>query len=130
MILAILFLSHFLADFVLQPRSMGEQKSNKFIILFLHCFIQWIMFLVMMSIWQPDKALAVASVNAIIHGVIDWNIWKLYKYSVAIRNRGVDRDELKRTWKYWEDHLFYVTIGLDQLLHALTLISIYLYLLS
>jgi hypothetical protein len=26
------------------------------------------------------------------------------------------------SWKYWEDHWFFTTIGFDQLLHGLTLI--------
>lgn len=63
-----------------------------------------------------------ALANAAIHGVIDWNIWRLYKLSVIKRFPGLKEGD---EYKYWEDHWFYSTIGLDQLLHILTIITIF-----
>lgn len=149
MILAYLFLLHFIADFILQSREMGKKKSTEAIWLLRHLLIQWIIFAVGLSfVIGPVSAILFATGNAVIHGVIDWNIWRLYKYSVAYRmlknpddvvfNSATAHDMAHfaleegekhvfvqlaaSSWQYWEDHWFYTTIGLDQLLHALTLI--------
>jgi hypothetical protein len=84
--------------------------------------------------------------NAAIHGVIDWNIWSLYKKQVKKRlnkaayMRAVEDTDwntsyknrcerhlkvLAEEFKYWEDKGFYTTIGLDQLLHTLTIILLF-----
>lgn len=111
-LLAILI--HFIADFVLQPRAMGKGKSSNILWLIAHLAIQYGAFY---YFFGHTFALA----NAIVHGIIDWNIWKLYKLSVKIRNPSMDVAEAQY-YEYWNDHLFYTTIGFDQMLHMGTLI--------
>ena len=105
---------HFVADFVLQTRAMGKGKSNNILWLLAHLAIQYGAFY---YFFGHTFALA----NAVIHGMIDWNIWKLYKLSVKIRNPNMSIEDAQY-YRYWDDHLFYTTIGLDQLLHGATLI--------
>lgn len=119
---------HFVADFLLQSREMGKKKSEEVKWLSYHLLIQFLIFV-------PFTGWRFSLVNALIHGLIDWNIWKLYKYSVFRRCIADDLRSLKehpdrftgssysklKVFKYWEDHLFYSTIGLDQSLHMMTL---------
>lgn len=112
LLLAILI--HFVADFVLQSRAMGKGKSNNILWLLAHLAIQYGAFY---YFFGHNFALA----NAVIHGMIDWNIWKLYKWSVKLRNPRMSIEDAQ-DYRYWDDHLFYTTIGLDQMLHMGTLI--------
>ncbi len=129
MALVLLLLAHFVADFLLQPRWMGTQKSSKIPVLLAHCAIQFAIVFLFLLPWYPGEAFAVAALNTLVHGVVDWYIWNIYKFGVVIRNPETHPDELKKTWKYWEDHWFYATIGFDQLLHTLTLVGLYFLLL-
>lgn len=115
--LALAFVIHFVADFLLQSREMGKKKSSDYSYLAMHLSIQFLCFL-------PFFGFKFALYNALIHGVIDKNIWNLYKVSVYLR----DKKATPETWKYYDDHWFYSTIGLDQLLHALTIIYLVKYL--
>lgn len=129
--LALLFLAHFIADFLLQPRWMGTQKSSKLHVLFLHCMIQLLTVFAFLQFGAGTKLAAQAALaNTVVHGVIDWYIWNVYKFSVVVRNPDTHPDELKKEWKYWDDHWFYATIGFDQMLHSLTLIAVYWYILK
>lgn len=131
MTLAILLMAHFVADFLLQTREMGKRKSEDLAVLLEHCMIQFgtILF-IGLCLSLPGHAIVMISlINAIIHGIIDWHIWRLYKYSVLVRVKNQLRPQEFHTYKkklqqyrYWEDGWFYSTIGLDQLLHTLTLI--------
>lgn len=111
--------------------------------------------------FTPWQSLAVSTTNALIHGVIDWYIWRGYKLSVFYRRDKLipkekydewgykpedltladykemikskdfseDTEEmlyLKTEFKFWEDHWFGMTLGFDQLLHAITIAAIYL----
>jgi hypothetical protein len=120
---------HFTADFLLQPREMGKKKSSHLSWLAGHLAIQWTIFALFTN-WQ------FATANALIHGVIDWNIWRGYKWFVGQRlydgfgnkwkslMQGKPHHSLMSDggeWQFWEDHWFYATIGFDQLLHAITL---------
>jgi hypothetical protein len=121
-----LLVVHFIADFILQSREMGKKKSQEVKWLLAHLSIQFLAFL----FFGWKFALA----NAAIHGVIDWNIWRLYKLFVSKRFAVVDAfnhplftkqspvSSAAPEFRYWEDHWFYATIGLDQLLHGVTLV--------
>lgn len=155
---AILFVTHFVADFLMQSREMGKKKSSEPVWLFKHLIIQWFMFT--LSIWffgffitemrTLNMILLFPILNTIVHGIIDWNVWRLYKYSVAYRmlkdpdnvafNSPMAHDmahdallhgDGKRfvelaapSFQYYEDHWFYSTIGFDQLLHILTILAL------
>ena len=136
MIIAVMLVGHFVADFLLQSREMGKKKSIYLDWLIEHAAIQFlVMATVTMYFVGIVTAYKIAFLNALVHGVIDWNIWKLYKLhalkkvrAVAERNLGFSDllpehiEHYARDYEYWDDHWFYVTIGTDQLLHSLTLI--------
>jgi hypothetical protein len=113
---------------------MGKTKSTKFKVLLEHLGIQWVV--LTLGLWccmGLIPACELSALNTVVHGLIDWNIWRGYKISVYKRLGGLHpldnahdlwRNE-SQEWEYWNDHWFYATIGLDQLLHGLTLIVIY-----
>jgi len=128
-ILIIAFIAHFIADFLLQSRQMGKEKSEKFPVLIAHVCIQiTFMYIGLLFVLPITVAASIAILNGLVHGAIDWNIWKGYKWTVKrwLENNPdhVDTIEFKETgvWKYWDDHVFYTTIGLDQSLHTLTIV--------
>ena len=128
-ILIIAFIAHFIADFLLQSRQMGKEKSEKFPVLIVHVGTQIIvMYIGLLFVLSGSVAATIAVLNGIVHGIIDWNIWKGYKWTVKkwLKNNPdhVDTINFKEigVWKYWDDHVFYSTIGLDQLLHTLTIV--------
>ena len=125
---------HFIADFLLQPRSMGRGKGEISIkgisYLSLHLLIQFIIFFAGLSLLLPYRiSLEFAAINTICHGIIDISIWKAYPWTVWIRRRedNYTREYLKKTWRYWDDYLFYWIIGLDQLLHFSTIVFLWYY---
>jgi hypothetical protein len=127
-----LFILHFVADGLLQPRWMGKGKSDNFDILFMHISIIYAVITIGMFFLVPFKiALAVGAVNAILHMLIDATIWKLYKAITKLRLHGIgeltyhQKLEITKLFKYWEDKLFYDTIMADQLLHSLTLVLVW-----
>lgn len=128
MIFIYLFFLHFLADFVLQPREMGRKKSSSVGYLSAHIAIQVAVFL--LGLWPFfgfKIALLMALGNGAIHGVIDALIWKGYALSVWMRrkDKSMSKKELKLTWRYYDDHYFYLTIGLDQFLHMSTIVLVW-----
>lgn len=125
--IAYLLVIHFVADFLLQSREMGKTKSSNWRVLLAHLAIQATAFT--LGLWPffgLKTAIAFALLNAGVHGVIDWNIWRLYKLSVLKRFPEIDWADPKAasTYDYWNDSWFYHTIGLDQLLHGLTLVAL------
>lgn len=138
-VLLIAFLAHFVADFLLQSREMGKKKSEVFSVLSQHIKIQ---FLVVALFLIPFigfmKAIDISFLNALVHGLIDWNIWRGYKavahYRIMNQVAGsntaeADYKEAVANFKFWDDHYFYATIGLDQLLHISTLTALIGYML-
>lgn len=142
MLLIWLMVLHFVADFILQSREMGKKKSSELKWLAYHLAIQFTVFCLVG--WKFALA------NALIHGVIDWHIWKGYKIIAHYRlmrradlsswmngnlniphevRRAEKYGELLKDFQYWEDHWFYTTIGFDQLLHMSTLVILAHYLL-
>lgn len=135
-----LLLLHFIADFLCQPREMGTKKSSSLWWLSGHLAIQFVFF-------APFTSIKFALANCAVHGVIDWFIWRGYKWSVAKRlyddegfpwvqgeSQGFPHHSLMSDpdhsfippkppeWRFWLDHWFYATIGFDQMLHGLTLV--------
>jgi len=114
--LLLAFFIHFIADFILQSREMGEKKSSSFKWLSKHIGIIFICFL--------PFGIEFALCNAFIHMLIDACIWNIYKITVYIR----DKKATKENWEYWKDGWFYDTIGFDQFLHGATIILLMEYL--
>jgi hypothetical protein len=133
---------HFVADFLLQSREMGQKKSSEPAWLIQHLMIQHVAFMFGFAPFIGfHLSIVFATYNALVHGVIDWYIWRIYKLFVGYQLKkhtlqivpelGLPERredlmiELKArgaAFKYWEDHWFYSTIGFDQLLHTSTLI--------
>lgn len=106
--LAWLLIVHFIADFLLQPREMAVGKSSDRSWLILHAvIIYWAFF------FGTGFNLNFALMNACVHAFIDMFIWKGYKWKRRFKTPD---------FKYWQDHLFYTFIGFDQLLHGLTIV--------
>lgn len=164
MILIYLMVAHFIADFLLQSREMGKKKSSEWRWLLKHLGIQFGVFFLVVPLVVANKICTQGEMdfpeymndpkfwtdllipfslkagfwfsffNALVHGLIDWNIWKLYKLSAYIRMK-YEKDKhlylkadgktvIEDKWFYWEDHWFYTTIGFDQLLHASTIVAL------
>jgi hypothetical protein len=123
-VIAYLLVVHFVADFLLQPREMATQKSVNPKWLYGHLAIQCAMFGIALGPFYGDKALLFAFCNSLVHGLIDWNIWRLYKLSVVKRYPELNWSdpEQAKQWDFWNDSWFFHTIGLDQMLHGLTLV--------
>lgn len=128
-ILTYLFFLHFVADFLLQSREMGKKKSEVPLILAQHMGIQFsVVSLGLAPFVGFDKAIVLSLFNTAIHGAIDWNIWRGYKLLIYKKLKKIADNDPRTTleaqihyFKYWEDHWFYATIGLDQFLHMATL---------
>lgn len=127
------FLLHFIADFLLQSRKMGKKKSSELKWLYYHLMIVNLVFIIgLMPVIGIEKASIFALCNTLIHGIIDAFIWKLYAWSVWKRyrpiidvseiERNLQKEDLSKNFKYWEDSWFYSTIGLDQFLHGATIV--------
>lgn len=143
LIYAGLFLIHLVADFFMPSREMGQKKSSELKWLLHHLMIQFFMFTIgiwLMGLFIADirtlkMLLLFPILNTIIHGIIDWNIWRFYKLGVYKRLKDEtkqfhlsDEDKEKwiaesgKNWQYWLDSWFYHTIGIDQFLHIITII--------
>lgn len=111
-----MMVTHFIADFLLQTRKMGQLKSSKPLWLLAHISIIFICFI--------PFGFKFAMSNALIHAIIDALLWNVYKVLVYLKHPGITKDN----FKYWLDPWFYHTIGFDQLLHYLTLYILWSYL--
>jgi hypothetical protein len=114
---------HVIFDWVLQDRQTATNKSKSIRYLFPHLFMLYIG-LMLWGLFIVDldhKQSFLFSVgNCIIHGIIDWYIYKIYAYTVFKRYENVTID-----FKYYDDRWFYNFIAFDQLLHGLCYIGLY-----
>ena len=116
LVLALLFIKHWFADFVVQFDYMVQEKGiyganggvhHMLIHMILTYTIVWLLF-------NPTLAILVATVDGLVHYHIDW-----LKMNIS-RWRGL-------TIKDWE---FWMWLGADQLAHALTYLALVLWLIS
>lgn len=144
--LMIILIGEYIGDFILQDRETALNKSKDFKYLRSHLLdIGWVMTLALVPfLFIPPynqaitlyKIVAFVASYMVIHGIQDWFIWSGYKALVVKRlrksyptmNAGEIRiwaEKFEEDKDYAEDKLFYDTIGLDRLLHVLTLIVLY-----
>ena len=120
--LVTLMIVHVVFDWLLQDRETAKNKSHNFKYLFPHLFLIYIG----LMLWglfaaglNPKQSFVFAVANCILHGIIDWNIWKLYAYTVKKRFKHLE------LFTYYDDRWFYNFIALDQLLHGVCYIVLY-----
>jgi len=148
-----ILIAEYVGDFLLQDREMALNKSNNIDYLFLHIFYIFSSLLIGLSLLSVFYLVEISSVfkfvasYCFIHAVQDWFIWNIYK---AITKRKIERqieyemlekgvhggdlfdnvlqrrlDDFKTNKEYAEDKMFYDFIGLDRLLHTITLIALF-----
>ena len=100
--ISIILVIHFVADFVLQSDWMAKNKSKDNKALLLHVSVYSIPFMLLIS---PLYGL----INGILHFAIDYTTARLSS----------------KLWARGDVHNFFVVIGFDQLLHALSLLWTY-----
>lgn len=103
--LLLLLLAHWVGDFVLQPRWIGENKSKGILILLLHGLI-YSMPVAIVSYFVFEEWLVPWLLIVDSHIFIDYFSSKVTKYF----------------YKKNKIYLFFTTIGFDQLLHTGTII--------
>ncbi|MEO6302379.1 MAG: DUF3307 domain-containing protein [Bacteroidia bacterium] len=111
----VIFVVHFLADFVFQSSKMATGKSKSFTWLCIHVGTYAIVSLLsfgFITYYYGDALFAFYwwLVNVILHFIVDFITSKI-------------------TSKFWDQknmRLFFVMIGFDQLIHTLCLISTFL----
>lgn len=97
--LAWIFVLHFLADWLLQSKYMSHNKSSKLEVLLQHASIHLAVFFIgLILITSFQSALMFALANAVVHGFVDWYLWRFYKISVIIRKRVLIP---KEKWEEW-----------------------------
>lgn len=97
--LAYIFLLHFLADWAFQSKYMSRNKSNKLSVLLQHAMIHLMVFFFgCMLFMTPANALLFAFLNASVHAVIDWYLWRFYKVSVYYRRHKLIPEEKYKEW--------------------------------
>ena len=114
--LAIFLIAEYIADFLEQDRETALNKSSNFRYLFKHGVDIWSTIGIAGLIFGIQEIIYMSAIYAAIHMIQDKFIWSYYKYS--IKNKGSN-------FEYWNDKTFYDVIGLDRLLHVLTIVGMY-----
>lgn len=119
--LVLLIIIHVIFDFLLQSRDTATNKSSNFKYLVGHLAVIYFGLLIYSLLvgYNVSQGVSFALGNTILHGIIDWNIWRLYKLSVIKRFPTADAK-----FEYYNDSMFYNFIALDQALHGLCYIGL------
>jgi hypothetical protein len=115
--------SHFVGDWFFQWPNMAANKWKNPKVLLQHVTIVSLTLFVFLAP-HLTSATFVAIVgkivlNAVLHGVIDWNIWRVYNRLCGTDKMG---NEVNRLSDFW----FWKFIALDQLLHIVILFVLFL----
>ncbi len=104
-------IGHFIGDWLLQTREMALNKSKDVNWLLMHLGILSIpIFIVSFSLHLSYNLCAVWFLtNIILHGIQDWNIWRIAGYFLA--------KTCKTKEEAWNTSLFWNVVGLDIALH-------------
>ncbi len=125
-----LLAAHFIGDWILQPREMALNKSKDFRVLCDHlCIVTVCLSWASLIFFWGNLGipfLLLLFVNAVLHGVIDWNIWRIY---AKVRGNNVYEHEIGK-WTHEShinhDYWFYSTIAIDQFLHLSIIFLLFL----
>lgn len=132
--LVLLIVIHVLFDFVFQSREVAKNKSSKLSYLIPHLFILFIglsIYAKLSGRYTPIQGQVFVIWNIVFHGIIDWNIWRLYKLYTGYQIKKGRRtnllqgaDQNGEQYRYWDDSTFYNFIAIDQALHGLCYIGL------
>ena len=107
-IILLILSAHFVADFILQSSWMAVNKSTSNKALSAHMYV-YTMTLLVLTIWFGPLWILWSAVNGVLHGLVDYFT---SRWSAIF-------------WQKGDTHNFFVVIGLDQLIHAITLLTTY-----
>lgn len=127
--LVLLIAIHVLFDFVFQTREVAKNKSSNFNYLAPHLFILFIglvLYTILSHRYTIIQGQFFVLANILAHGVIDWNIWNIYKkytYWQCYKGKRGEliqaADQKGEKYRYWDDSVYYNFIAVDQALHGL-----------
>lgn len=136
--LVIIFIAHYIGDFILQTRMMGLNKSKSIMWLSMHVGMYLIALFICGFILNnslvDDNNFQPIFEWCLLNGVLHWNTdfitsklssYCYLKMSFYEENANVIPDSISRKHK-WQYH-FWSVIGLDQLIHVSTLLITYHY---
>lgn len=107
MIIHVLLIAHFLADFTIQTTKLAQRKLNNFKYLVIHALIYAVIFLIaIFPFVKPEKAILPYIIIISSHFFIDW------------LRTCVDK-------KYSDKAIIFASFIVDQILHVLILIILY-----
>jgi len=113
----ILFISHYVGDFLLQRRKVAVNKHSDMTCLLEHTIIIFIVTLVAMLTSGRDVAAVIAAVlYAVLHGIQDKFIWSWFNEKM-LYNKWTTEDPEFSAW-------FFRYLGLDQMLHMIILFTL------
>jgi len=113
----ILFISHYVGDFLLQRRKVAVNKHSDMACLLEHTVIIFITTLAAMLVFgNAAAAVIVAVLYAVLHGIQDRFIWRSFN-NKKIENKWTIEDPKFSAW-------FFRYLGLDQMLHMIALFGL------
>lgn len=110
----LLIITHFVSDWILQPRAVAKRKASSTIWMLKHLLVILIATSICFAVIGVPLWWAI--IYTAIHGVQDKFIWRLYEHT-----RGPYTKEFLARNKYAEDYWWYFTIAVDQMLHLVLL---------
>ena len=127
----LILIAEYIGDFLLQDREMALNKSKDIKVLLKHLRkIGAMLFIPLIFMLPIYNVLLFIGVYCLVHGIQDWFIWKGYGLIVYRRfkvnkshNQTMERcEKFVLNKEYADDKVFYDVIGLDRLLHVITLV--------
>ena len=110
--------THFIFDWILQPRAIAKRKSSNWEWMFYHLIVIHAGFTLLAFLCGVSQWLVV--LNTVVHGLQDKFIW-----SAFAKFRGPYTKEYLKYNKYAEDYWYFTTIAVDQFLHLALLMWIF-----
>lgn len=112
LVLLTIMTAHWVADFILQPTKLAIEKGKSLVALCSHTYVYTIAMLFLClpltMFGVPDeKYLLFILVNGLLHGLVDY-------FTSRFRNKVYNEED---------NHMFFVLVGLDQLLHLAILFT-------
>lgn len=107
-LIGFIFCAHFIGDYVLQPRWMGDKKHKDESILFLHGTVYSITLMIfLLFTFTVPQILILGILNGVLHVVVDAVTSNLSHYFY-----GQERYKM-----------FFIVIGIDDLIHLYTIFA-------